>query len=127
MHKARSAAQTPINQQIKMQKRVTITLDEVVYDGLMRVAGRGTVSRFLAALARPHVLDTAMDAGCSAMGNDLEREAEASEWINGLIGDRSSAARCGVVWWVEFDPAVGSKIWKIRPDVIVSNNSVNRN
>lgn len=33
----------------------------------------------------------------------------------------------GEVWWIEFDPAVGSEIRKTRPSVIVSNNSANRN
>ena len=33
----------------------------------------------------------------------------------------------GEVWWVEFDPAVGSEIRKTRPGVVVSNNSANRN
>ena len=33
----------------------------------------------------------------------------------------------GEVWWVEFDPAVGSETRKTRPAVIVSNNSANRN
>lgn len=33
----------------------------------------------------------------------------------------------GEVWWVEFDPAVGSEIRKTRPAVIVSNDSANRN
>ncbi len=33
----------------------------------------------------------------------------------------------GDVWWVEFDPAVGSEIRKTRPGIIVSNNSANRN
>ena len=33
----------------------------------------------------------------------------------------------GDVWWVEFDPAVGSEVRKTRPGVIVSNNSANRN
>lgn len=32
----------------------------------------------------------------------------------------------GEVWWVEFDPAVGSEIKKIRPAVIVSNDSSNK-
>ncbi|MHB8422353.1 MAG: type II toxin-antitoxin system PemK/MazF family toxin [Leptospirales bacterium] len=31
------------------------------------------------------------------------------------------------VWWVEFDPVVGSEIRKTRPEVIVSNDSANRN
>ena len=35
----------------------------------------------------------AMDEGYLAIGNDLQREAEASEWINGLIGDGANAAR----------------------------------
>jgi mRNA interferase MazF len=34
--------------------------------------------------------------------------------------------RRGEVWWVEFDPAVGSEIRKTRPAVIVSNESANR-
>lgn len=32
----------------------------------------------------------------------------------------------GEVWWVEFDPAVGSEIRKTRPAVIVSNDDSNR-
>ena len=33
----------------------------------------------------------------------------------------------GEVWWVEFDPAVGSEVRKIRPSVIMSNDAANRN
>ena len=33
----------------------------------------------------------------------------------------------GEIWWVEFDPAVGSEIRKTRPAVIVSNDAANRN
>lgn len=76
-----------------MQKRMTITLDETVYDGLMRVVGRGKVSQFLESLARPHVLDASMDDGYRAMRNDTQREGEAAEWINGLIADSANAAR----------------------------------
>jgi mRNA interferase MazF len=32
----------------------------------------------------------------------------------------------GSVWWVEFDPAVGSEIHKTRPAIIVSNDTANR-
>ncbi len=31
------------------------------------------------------------------------------------------------VWWVEFDPAVGSAVRKTRPAVVVSNDAANRN
>lgn len=33
----------------------------------------------------------------------------------------------GEVWWVEFDPSVGSEIRKKRPAVIMSNDAANRN
>jgi mRNA interferase MazF len=33
----------------------------------------------------------------------------------------------GEVWWVEFDPSVGSEIRKTRPAVIVSNDAANKN
>ena len=35
--------------------------------------------------------------------------------------------RRGDVWWVEFDPSVGSEVHQTRPAVIVSNDSANRN
>ena len=35
--------------------------------------------------------------------------------------------RRGEVWWVTFDPAVGSEIQKTRPAIIVSNDAANRN
>ena len=33
----------------------------------------------------------------------------------------------GEVWWVTFDPALGSEIQKTRPAIIISNDSANRN
>jgi mRNA interferase MazF len=33
----------------------------------------------------------------------------------------------GEVWWVEFDPAVGTEVRKTKPAVIVSNDAANRN
>lgn len=33
----------------------------------------------------------------------------------------------GEVWWVEFDPSVGSEIRKTRPAIIISNDAANRN
>lgn len=34
--------------------------------------------------------------------------------------------RRGEVWWVDFEPAVGGEATKIRPAVIVSNDSSNK-
>jgi len=35
--------------------------------------------------------------------------------------------RRGEIWWVDFNPSVGSEIRKIRPAVIISNDAANRN
>lgn len=32
----------------------------------------------------------------------------------------------GDVWWVQFDPSVGTEIQKIRPAIIVSNDKANQ-
>ena len=34
--------------------------------------------------------------------------------------------RRGEVWWVEFDPSIGSEVRKTRPAVIISNDAANR-
>ena len=39
----------------------------------------------------------------------------------------TSAMKRGEIWWVEFDPAIGSEIRKTRPAVIISNDAANRN
>ena len=70
-----------------MQKKLTITVDAEVYDGLHTVIGRRRISRFLNDLARPHVIDQDLAAGYAAMAVDEAREREAEAWIEGLIGD----------------------------------------
>jgi mRNA interferase MazF len=32
----------------------------------------------------------------------------------------------GEIWWVAFDPSIGTEIQKTRPAIIVSNNAANR-
>ena len=39
-----------------MPRKLTITLDDQVYDGLYATAGRGYISRFIETVMRPHVL-----------------------------------------------------------------------
>lgn len=76
-----------------MHKRMTITLDEVVYEGLYRTVGKRRMSQFIEDLLRPHVVDTALDEGYRAMAADKAREAEAVEWCNSIAGDMADAAR----------------------------------
>jgi hypothetical protein len=76
-----------------MHKRMTITLDEVVYDGLYRTIGKRRMSQFIEDLLRPHVMDTALDDGYRAMAADAVRESAAQEWCNALVKDMHSEAR----------------------------------
>ncbi len=76
-----------------MQKKLTITIDETVYDGLHKVIGRRNISHFIEDLVRPHVIDTDLDAAYAAMAADEEREAEALEWSEAVIGDVADATR----------------------------------
>lgn len=75
-----------------MHKRMTITLDEEVYEGLYRKVGRGNISQFIEDLVRPHVLDTTLDEGYRAMAADTERETEAQEWCEALMQDATDEA-----------------------------------
>ena len=76
-----------------MHKRMTITLEESVYDGLYRTVGKRRISQFIEDLIRPHVLDTNLDQGYQAMAADKEREVEAVEWCNALTGDMANESR----------------------------------
>ncbi|OBS31204.1 addiction module antitoxin [Tepidimonas fonticaldi] len=76
-----------------MHRKMTITLDEAVYEGLCRRVGRRKMSQFIEDLLRPHVLDTALDEGYRAMAADKAREAEAMEWCNGIAADMTDEAR----------------------------------
>ena len=70
-----------------MARKLTITVDVEVYDGLHSVIGRRRISRFLNDLARPHVTDQDLTAGYAAMAADAEREAEAQAWSEALMSN----------------------------------------
>lgn len=63
-----------------MHKKMTITLDEAVYEGLYRVVGRRKMSQFIEDLLRPHVLDAELEAEYKAMAADEARNKEIDMW-----------------------------------------------
>ena len=76
-----------------MQKQMTISMDEAVYDGLVRTVGREKIGQFLEDLARLHVVTTNLAEAYAAMAADGEREAAALAFSEALIGDGSDASR----------------------------------
>lgn len=76
-----------------MQKKLTITVDERVYDGLRKRVGPGHISHFIEDLVRPHVLDEELELAYVQMAQDEEREAEALEWSEATLRDVSDEPR----------------------------------
>lgn len=63
-----------------MQKKLTITVDEEVYDGLHKTIGPRKISRFVQEIVRPHVVRSNLNEAYAEMAKDKKREKEAAEW-----------------------------------------------
>jgi len=70
-----------------MQKKLTVTIDEEVYEGLREVIGPRKISRFIEDLVRPHVTKKDIYAAYKEMADDEVRESEAIEWAEATFGD----------------------------------------
>jgi predicted CopG family antitoxin len=62
-----------------VQRKLTITIDEEVYEGLYQVIGARRISRFIEGLVRPYVTTPDLDAAYAELAADEARESEALE------------------------------------------------
>ena len=69
-----------------MSRKLTILIEDSIYEGLHRVVGRGNISKFIENLARPHVTQKDLGAQYREAVKDAVREREASAWTEGLAG-----------------------------------------
>lgn len=76
-----------------MHKKLTVTVDEEVYEGLHRVIGRQKISQFIENLVRPHVIPQSLTDAYREMAADECREAEAHEWAEATVRDLADEAR----------------------------------
>ena len=76
-----------------MQKKLTITIDEQVYEGLHKIIGPRRISRFIEDLVRPYVIQPALEVAYQEMAREEEREAEALAWAEATIGDVADETR----------------------------------
>ncbi len=76
-----------------MRRKLTITVDDAVYEGLRRTVGQRKISKFIENLVKPYIADTTLDEGYRAMAADKARETEAMEWSNALAVDISDEPR----------------------------------
>ena len=63
-----------------MRKKLTITVDEKVYEGLHKRIGRRKISKFVEEMVRPHVVRPDLESAYAQMALDKKREQEAEEW-----------------------------------------------
>lgn len=76
-----------------MTKKLTIVIADEVYDGLYAKIGPRKIGHFLENLARPHVIDSDLEAGYAAMAADEVREAQAQEWVEAVESDIADEPR----------------------------------
>ena len=76
-----------------MHKKLTITVDERVYEGLRKTIGPGRISQFIEDLVRPHVIAQELEVAYAQMAQDEQREAEALEWSEATVADVSDEPR----------------------------------
>lgn len=70
-----------------MQKKLTITVDEAVYEGLHRTIGPRKISKFVEDLVRPHVIHPDLESAYAEMARDKKREKEALDWAEATFKD----------------------------------------
>jgi predicted CopG family antitoxin len=75
-----------------MQKKLTITIDEEVYEGLYRVVGSRRISHFIEELVRPYVLHPDLNTAYQQMAQEEERESLAAEWAEATVGEVGNEA-----------------------------------
>jgi hypothetical protein len=63
-----------------VQKKLTITVDEEVYEGLRKTIGPRKIGKFIQELVRPHVVRPNLESDYAEMAKDKKREEEAMEW-----------------------------------------------
>jgi hypothetical protein len=80
MHNTRNYTYWRLGRGPTKQKKLTITIDQRIYDGLHTVIGRGRIIGFIESLVRPHVVGEDLKAAYRQMAADEAREAEAHEW-----------------------------------------------
>jgi hypothetical protein len=68
-----------------MQKKLTITIEENIYNNLHLVVGRGRISKFIENIIKPYIITDNLRLAYQAMAKDGKREKEACEWEDGLI------------------------------------------
>lgn len=70
-----------------MQKKLTISIAENVYNDLYTVIGKRKISKFIENLIKPYIVNDSLSLAYQEMANDEQREQEANQWTEGLVNN----------------------------------------
>lgn len=73
-----------------MHKKLTITIEEDIYNDLHLIIGRGNISKFIEDVVKPYLTHDNLRLAYQEMIKDNQREKEAAEWEEGLINNDSN-------------------------------------
>ena len=76
-----------------MQRELTITVDEDIYEELNRTVGPEHISQFIESLIRPQLIGINLESAYCQMAEDESRESEALGWAEATIGDVGDETR----------------------------------
>jgi hypothetical protein len=71
-----------------MQKKLTLTVDVEVYEGIRKTIGPRKISKFIEDLVRPHVIHPDLDTAYAEMAKDRAREKAALDWADLLFREK---------------------------------------
>ncbi|MDR1576546.1 MAG: hypothetical protein LBS37_11120 [Treponema sp.] len=77
-------------------RELTLSIDEALYDTIQPALEQENVGEIFAEFVKARMhrqTQDELEAGYKAMASDEEREVEAQEWCNALIGDAGDEAR----------------------------------
>jgi predicted CopG family antitoxin len=76
-----------------MQKKLTLTINKDVYEGLHNTIGPRKISKFIEDLVRPHVVRPNLESAYAEMAKDRKREKEADKWAEMTFKDIADETR----------------------------------
>ena len=130
-----SMALFPAHEELAVNRRINVSLPEETLKLLERVAPKGDRSRLIDEAVR-HYVEGVSRAGLrkrlkeGAVRRAARDLALAEEWFplkkTMAQPGRVIYPRRGEIYFVSFDPAVGSEIQKTRPALILQNDIANR-
>jgi predicted CopG family antitoxin len=77
---------------MSMARKLTILLDDEVYERLHAAAGKRRVGRYVEALVRDRLRDE-LESAYAAMAREEAREADAFDWAEATLEDVSDETR----------------------------------